>query len=48
MFTVALVVMVIAVIARLVAVVRDDRPLTTPRSHTHELDRHSAGTLRVR
>ena len=33
---------VIAVVARLAAVVRDDRPLVAPRSHLHELDPQSA------
>lgn len=32
----------IAVVVRLAAVVRHDRSLTTPRSHTHEIDPHSA------
>lgn len=30
-----------AVIARLVAVVRADRPITPPRSHHHEIDQYS-------
>ena len=37
---------VIAVVARLVTVVRNDRSLTAPRSHTHELDSQSAGMFR--
>ena len=37
----------IAVAARLVNVVRNDRPLSPPRSHTHELDQHSARLFRV-
>ena len=40
-------VVVIAVVARLVTVVRDDRSLTPPRSHSHELDSHSARLFRV-
>jgi hypothetical protein len=37
---------VIAVVARLKTVVRNDRSLTAPRSHTHELDPKSAGMFR--
>ena len=37
----------VAVAARLVNVVRNDRPLSPPRSHFHELDQHSARLLRV-
>ena len=37
----------VAVSARLVIVVRNDRPLSPPRSHFHELDQHSARLLRV-
>lgn len=37
MFTIALVFTAVAVVARLATVVRHDRPLATPRSHTHEL-----------
>ena len=33
---------VVAVMARLSAVVRGDRPVTAPRSHLHELDPQSA------
>jgi hypothetical protein len=36
---------VVAVVAHLIAVVRDDRPVTPPRSHAHELDRHSRRLL---
>jgi hypothetical protein len=43
-----LVLVAVALVARLVAVVRTDRPLTTPRSHTHELDPRSARLLGVR
>ena len=43
MFVLALIVLAVAfVIARLVTEIRNDRPLTPPRSHTHELDAHSA------
>jgi hypothetical protein len=48
MFAIVLIaIVVIAVVARLVTVVRDDRSLTVPRSHTHELDSHSARQFRV-
>jgi hypothetical protein len=43
----ALVLIAVAVVARLVTVVRNDRQLTTPRSHTHELDVHPAHLMRV-
>ena len=43
MFAIAL----IAVVARLVNVVINDRPLSAPRSHTHELDPRSARLYRV-
>ena len=43
MFVLALIVLAVAtVIARLVTEVRNDRPLTPPRSHTHEFDARSA------
>ena len=43
MFLIAFIVLGVAiVIARLVTDIRNDRPLTPPRSHTHELDRQSA------
>ena len=38
---------VIALAARLVTDVRQDRPTSSPRSHAHELDPHSARLLRV-
>ena len=41
------IVIVIAVVARLVTVVRNDRSLTAPRSHTHELESQSAGLFRA-
>jgi len=41
MVTVVLVPVVVAVVVRLVAVVRRDRSLSAPRSHTHELDPQS-------
>ena len=53
MFAVVLIVIAIviaiaiAIAAHLVSVVRTDRPLTTPRSHTHELDPRSARLLRI-
>ena len=47
MFAVVLIVIAIAIVARLVSVVRTDRPLTTPRSHTHEHDPRSARMLRI-
>lgn len=43
MFALVLVALaVVAVMSRLAAVVRGDRPLTAPRSHFHELDMQSA------
>lgn len=47
MLAVVLVAVVIAVIAHLVAVVRSDRSLIVPRSHTHELDPQTARLFRV-
>lgn len=47
MLTIALVVAAIAVVARLVTVVRHDRSQTAPRSHMHELDPYWAGTIRA-
>ena len=48
MFAIVLaVVAVVAVVARLVTVVMNDRPLTAPRSHTHELDPQSTRLYRV-
>ena len=44
---IAIVLAVVAVVARLVTVVMNDRPLTTPRSHTHELEPQSARLYRV-
>jgi hypothetical protein len=42
MFALVFIAIVCAVIAlRLARVVGNDRPMTTPRSHTHELDRYS-------
>jgi len=39
MFAIALIaIVIVAVVARLVTVVMNARPLTAPRSHTHELD----------
>jgi hypothetical protein len=46
MFAIALIV-VVAVVARHVTVVMNDRPLTAPRSHTHELDQQSTRLYRV-
>jgi hypothetical protein len=48
MFALVLVLVALAVVARLVTVVRTNRPPTTPRSHTHELDPQSARLLGVR
>ena len=42
MFTFVIITAAIAVAARLMVVVRNDRPLSPPRSHTHELDPHAA------
>jgi hypothetical protein len=47
MFAIVLIAAAIPVAARLVTVVRNDRPLSPPRSHAHELDQHSARLLRV-
>jgi hypothetical protein len=47
MFTFVVIAAAIAVAARLMIVVRNDRPLSPPRSHTHELDQHSARLTRV-
>lgn len=47
MFAVVLIVIVAAVVARLMTVVRTDRPLTAPRSHSHELDPQSTRLYRV-
>ena len=44
---IAIVVTVVTVVARLVTVVMNDRPITAPRSHTHELDPQSARLYRV-
>jgi hypothetical protein len=41
------IVAVVAVVARLVTVVRNDRPLTAPPSHTHELNPQSVRLYRV-
>jgi uncharacterized protein (DUF2062 family) len=38
---------VTVVVARLATVVMNDRPLTVPRSHTHELDPQSTRLYRV-
>ena len=49
MFAIVLIALIVtvAVVARLVTVVMNDRPLTTPRSHTHELEPQSARLYRV-
>jgi hypothetical protein len=49
MFAIVLiaVVVTVAVVARLVTVVMNDRPRTAPRSHTHELEPQSAHLFRV-
>jgi hypothetical protein len=47
MFTVVIIAAAVAVAARLMVVVRNDRPVSPPRSHTHELDPHSARLYRV-
>ena len=38
MFAIVLIAVTIAVVARLVTLVRNDRSPTPPRSHNHELD----------
>ena len=49
MFAIVLIALVVtvAVVARLVTIVMNDRPLTAPRSHTHELEPQSARLYRV-
>jgi hypothetical protein len=50
MFAVALIALALTaatVVTRLVNVVMNDRPLSAPRSHTHELDPQSARLYRV-
>lgn len=47
MFTIALVLVAIAVVTCLVTLVRQDRSRTAPRSHAHELDPYWARTIRV-
>jgi len=49
MFTIVLIAIavVLAIVARLVTVVGNDRSLTVPRSHTHELDQQSSRMHRV-
>ena len=47
MFAFVLIALAVAVAARLVTVVRNDRSPTPPRSHTQELDPHTARLLRV-
>ncbi|MGH8893653.1 MAG: hypothetical protein ACRDWY_10180 [Actinomycetes bacterium] len=49
MFAIAIVIVIVfaAVVARLVTVVRNDRSLTVPRSHNHELESRSAGLFRA-
>jgi len=42
MFALVLIAIVIAVAARLAIVISNDRSLSPPRSHAHELDGHSA------
>lgn len=43
----ALVIALVAVVAHFPAGINHDRSGSTPRSHWHELDRHSAVTIRV-
>jgi multisubunit Na+/H+ antiporter MnhC subunit len=49
MFAIVLIAIVIAiaVVARMVTVVRNDRPLTPPSSHTNQLDPNSTRLLRI-
>jgi hypothetical protein len=48
MFAVALIAIVVVVVAvRLMVVVRSDRSLSPPRSHTHAVDQHSARLFRI-
>ena len=44
---IAIAILIVAVVARLVTAVMHDRPLTAPRSHTHELDPQSTRLYRV-
>jgi hypothetical protein len=43
---IAIAIVIVAVVARLVTVVMNDRPLTAPRSHTHELEPQSTRLYR--
>jgi len=47
MFAVVLIVVAIAIATRVMIVVRNDRPMSPPRSHTNELDQHSTRLTRV-
>jgi hypothetical protein len=47
MFAIVLIAVAVAVAVRLMIVVRNDRPLSPPRSHTNEIDQHSARLIRV-
>ncbi len=47
MFAIVIIAIVIAVLARLVTVVRHDRSPSAPLSHTHELDQQSTRLYRV-
>jgi hypothetical protein len=47
MFSIVLIAAATAVAVRLMIEVHNDRPLSPPRSHTHELDQHSARLIRV-
>ena len=47
MFAIVLIAIAVAGAVRLMIVVRNDRSLSPPRSHTHEVDQHSARLFRV-
>ena len=47
MFVVVFIAVAIAVVALLVTVVCSDRSLAPPRSHSHEIDPHSARVCRA-
>jgi hypothetical protein len=48
MFAAVLVVLAVVALVRLAVTVRNDRPRTAPRSHSHELDPQTTRLLHVR
>jgi hypothetical protein len=47
MLAVIFIALAVTLVARLVTVVMNDRPLTAPRSHIQDLERQSAGQYRA-